>query len=61
MGLTMRVWMDALDATFEGTLAFNNLEDAGDAAANPDMMQQAFAFGREVVLGQGNPQTRLNW
>lgn len=51
MGLTMRVWMDALDATFGGTLAFNNLEDPGDAAANPDMMQEAFEFGRQVVLG----------
>ena len=54
MGLTMRVWMDALEATFGGTLAFNNLEDAGDAAASADMVQQAFEFGREVVLGQGS-------
>jgi putative NADPH-quinone reductase len=50
MGLTMRVWMDALEATFVGMLAFNSLEDPGDAAANPEILRQAFDFGRSIVL-----------
>ena len=50
MGLTMWVWMDALDGAFGGTLAFNGLEDAKDAAANSEMLQQAFDFGKRVVL-----------
>lgn len=49
MGLTMRVWMDALDGTFGGTLGFNDLEDQGDAAARPDLLEQAFEFGRQIV------------
>lgn len=51
MGLTMRVWMDALDGDFGGTLAFNLLEDASDAAASAEMLRQAFDFGQRVVLG----------
>jgi hypothetical protein len=50
MGLTMRVWMDALDGTFGGILAFNDLENPLDAASNPEIMRQAFEFGRQVVL-----------
>lgn len=50
MSLTMRVWMDALDATYGGALTFNNLEDAGDAASNPDMLGRAFQFGRTIAL-----------
>lgn len=50
MGLTMRVWMDALDATYGGALAFNALENADDAASNPDILVQARQFGRDIVL-----------
>jgi len=42
--------MDALEATFVGMLAFNSLEDPGDAAANPEILRQAFDFGRSIVL-----------
>jgi putative NADPH-quinone reductase len=49
MGLTMRVWMDALDGIFGGALAFNQLEEARDAAASPEMLQQAFDFGKRIV------------
>jgi len=50
MGLTMRVWMDALEATFGGMLAFNNLENAGDAAANSEILRQAFEFGKSIAV-----------
>lgn len=50
MGLTMRVWMDALDATYGGALTFNSLETAGDAASTPDILEQAREFGRHIVL-----------
>jgi multimeric flavodoxin WrbA len=50
MGLTMRVWMDALDGTFSGMLTFNGLENAEDAAAHSEMLRQAFEFGKRVVL-----------
>ncbi len=49
MGLTMRVWMDALDATYGGALTFNRLEDAGDAAASPSILAQALQFGRAIA------------
>ena len=50
MGLTMRVWMDSLDGTFGGALSFNGLEESVDAAASPQILQQAFDFGKRVVL-----------
>ncbi|MCX5905663.1 MAG: flavodoxin family protein, partial [Deltaproteobacteria bacterium] len=53
--LTAKYFFDALDKSYEGGLFFRFVEAKGAIAADSKALQQAFAFGKNTVLGQPQP------
>jgi multimeric flavodoxin WrbA len=53
--LTAKYFFDALDKSYEGGLFFRMVEAKGAIAADSQALQQAFAFGKNTVLGQPQP------
>ncbi|MEW5733526.1 MAG: flavodoxin family protein [Thermodesulfobacteriota bacterium] len=50
--LSVRYFLDVFDAELTGTLLYRGLEDEGDAAAQPQILAQAFQAGRDLALGR---------
>jgi multimeric flavodoxin WrbA len=48
--LTARYFYDALDMSYEGGLFFRNLDQKGAVLNKPEILQQAYDFGRKSVL-----------
>ncbi len=48
---TARSFFSTIDATLVGTLCVNALDEKGAAAAQPELLEQAFALGAKLVSG----------
>ncbi len=49
--LTAKYFFDALDMTYEGGLFFRRLEKGSDVQKQPEILAQAFEFGKTAVTG----------
>ncbi|MBN1276343.1 MAG: flavodoxin family protein [Deltaproteobacteria bacterium] len=47
--LTARFFFDALDMSYKGGLFFRRIEKPADITKQPDVLQKAFAFGRNAA------------
>jgi len=56
--LTMRYFFDVLDMRFIGGIFANKVEAAGDILNHPTAMNQAYHYGRQLVLTTGPPPER---
>jgi multimeric flavodoxin WrbA len=53
--LTARYFFDALDMSYEGGLFFRKVEARGSIAQDPDALNKAREFGKNIVLGPARP------
>jgi len=49
MKLTAKYFFDALDMSYEGGLCFRGIEKRSDLKKKPDIIQEAFEYGKKVI------------
>ena len=54
--LTMKTWLDVLDAHYAANLFVSKVNDAGEIRKNQKAMDEAYRLGRELITTETLPE-----